>query len=63
MTTRWEYLRSEDMDIDAMNARGEQGWELCGVVQTISAASYPRPTLYWKRPIPTAALTESKAHV
>ena len=49
---RWQYMRTLDMDGEAMSRHGYVGWELVAVVQRVNGHGYLVPDLYWKRPIP-----------
>jgi len=41
--TRWEYMKTADMSVEAMNVYGAEGWELIGE---------RRQWLWWKRTSP-----------
>lgn len=44
----FEYRRTDDRG-DQLESMSEEGWELVAAVQSVNAANYPAPTLYWKR--------------
>lgn len=45
--TKWEYMMLHDPSMEALNAAGEDGWELVGVVAPFNAGA----SAYFKRPI------------